>query len=162
MKLAIKSSKEELETSMAAFARVESILGHTDTFKLPRAYGDQTRQATLLEGLRCGKATFQDGEPDTNIFSGKLSDPRLTKLLICNYHQGVIQAELIFARQREPICSALATVIHSALPISSSPHISSWLALRSKSNTGCRLLKKGRSSARMRRPNLDTAHSLRV
>ncbi|PVH81351.1 acyl-CoA oxidase [Cadophora sp. DSE1049] len=65
----IYGSKEELKTTLAAFARVENTLGHTDTFKLPVAYGDQTRQATLLEGLRCGKATFQDGEPDTNVFS---------------------------------------------------------------------------------------------
>ncbi|KAH7400221.1 hypothetical protein BKA64DRAFT_694778 [Cadophora sp. MPI-SDFR-AT-0126] len=67
----IYGSKEELEKTLSAFARVEKTLGHTDNFKLPVAYGDQTRQAAFLEGLRCGKATFEDGWPDSDVFFGK-------------------------------------------------------------------------------------------
>ncbi|KAK0102676.1 hypothetical protein ONS95_006278 [Cadophora gregata] len=67
----IYGSKEELETTLAAFARVEKTLGHTDNFKLPAAYMDETRQSVFLEGLRCGKATFQDDLPDSKVFHEK-------------------------------------------------------------------------------------------
>ncbi|KUJ19073.1 acyl-CoA oxidase [Mollisia scopiformis] len=56
----IYGSKQEMEQAIAAFERVENILGD-DNFKLPATYGDLNRQQMLLEGLRAGKATFQDG-----------------------------------------------------------------------------------------------------
>lgn len=49
-----------MEQTIAAFERIEKALGD-DTFKLPAAYGDVNRQQMLLEGLRAGKETFQDG-----------------------------------------------------------------------------------------------------
>lgn len=49
-----------MEQTIAAFKRIENSLGD-DTFKLPTTYGDLNRQQILLEGLRAGKATFQDG-----------------------------------------------------------------------------------------------------
>ena len=50
-----------MEKTIAAFERVERVLGENDTSKLPATYGDLNRQQMLLEGLRAGKATFQDG-----------------------------------------------------------------------------------------------------
>lgn len=50
-----------MEQTTAAFKRIEKALGTDDTFKLPITYGDLNRQELLLEGLRAGKITFQDG-----------------------------------------------------------------------------------------------------
>ncbi len=50
-----------MDETVAAFSRVEKVLGTDNNFKLPVTYGDLNRQEVLLEGLRAGKITLQDG-----------------------------------------------------------------------------------------------------
>jgi len=54
-------SKEAVKRHNTAFQRVETALGTTNNLRLPPTYTDKNRQELLLEGLRAGKITFEDG-----------------------------------------------------------------------------------------------------
>ncbi|KAE8446818.1 hypothetical protein EG329_011595 [Mollisiaceae sp. DMI_Dod_QoI] len=79
----IYGSKQAMDETVAAFSRVEKVLGTDNNFKLPVTYGDLNRQEVLLEGLRAGKITLQDGlehrhsvfEYTTHLFSLANANP---------------------------------------------------------------------------------------
>jgi acyl-CoA oxidase len=58
-----------LDRTVTAFHRVEKAMGTDDTSKLPAVYCDINRQELLLDGLRNGKITFEDGyDNDSDVF----------------------------------------------------------------------------------------------
>ncbi|KAF2260677.1 acyl-CoA oxidase [Lojkania enalia] len=61
----------------AALGRIENLLGAHDTSKLPHPYGNTNREEAFLEGLRWGKAAFEDGMKHNHDFFDFLT-PRYT------------------------------------------------------------------------------------
>ena len=55
------SSIDTVERRRAAFERVEKFTGAWDTKKLPAIYGNTNREDAYEEGLKIGKAAFEDG-----------------------------------------------------------------------------------------------------
>ncbi|KAG0650118.1 Peroxisomal acyl-coenzyme A oxidase 1 [Hyphodiscus hymeniophilus] len=56
----ILGSKEAVAIQDDAFARLEKILGTSDTSRLPRCYSNMNHEEAFLEGLRAGKVTMED------------------------------------------------------------------------------------------------------
>ena len=55
------SSAAIVERRRATFERVEKLTGAWDTKKLPAIYGNMNREDAYEEGLKTGKAAFEDG-----------------------------------------------------------------------------------------------------
>lgn len=66
----IYDSEVQVEARRAAWARVEKVLGTDDTSKLPEQYANTSRENLYLEGLKMGKAAWDDGiKHDHNFFA---------------------------------------------------------------------------------------------
>jgi acyl-CoA oxidase len=52
--------KDTVEKRREAFHRVETTIGTHDVSKLPECYSDTSREGIYEQGLRMGKAIFED------------------------------------------------------------------------------------------------------